>query len=103
MRGLPRRYNTKQDYFLTAALGAAAKQAAKAALVDLMDGRMIRQQTEELADAEDGTTDATHRVVVQQDESGDTVYLQLAYVVDEYSAFARQGWTDSEAAAFLAA
>jgi hypothetical protein len=103
MRGLPGRYNTRQDYYLTAALGAAQKQAAKAALVDLMSGRMIWQQTEEIEPDADGITDATHKVVASQNEAGEPVLLQLEYVEDAYSNFARMGWTDSEAAAFLAA
>jgi hypothetical protein len=103
MRGLPGKYNTMQDFYSVAALGAAERQAAQAELGALMDARLIWQSTGALEAGEDGVTDATHKAVASQNEAAEDIRLQLEQVVDPYSEFARMGWTDNTAAAFLAA
>ncbi|MDR1684882.1 MAG: hypothetical protein LBR82_00300 [Desulfovibrio sp.] len=103
MRGLPKHYNTIEDFLHVASLGAAEKEAAKDALRELKAARYIWKQTAELEDGEEGVTDETHRVIDTQNAEQEPVKAQMALVLDEYSAFTRMGWTEQTAAEFLAA
>lgn len=84
MRGLPKFFNTKQDYLNCL---SEFKSETKAELQKLLDYRFSWFDVEVLADPEKGLNDDTHRVVddMQQElrEDPNSRIFQLGFTVAE--------------------
>lgn len=105
MKGKPKFLNTKQDYLNFLAMGAAENVTdadKKQALEDLLVG------TEEWfavgnIDKDAGITDATHKVVVNEDTTSGTVtYTQYEFKKNEGARIFQLGFTIAEVQSLLA-
>lgn len=110
MRGIPKYFNTKEDYINCLSL---YPEETKSALRTLLNGRFMWQEAGVLASKEDGVEDDTHYVVERQktceheegEEStceNETEFVQMEQVVDKNSKFFALGFTVKEAEKLLA-
>ena len=67
MRGIPKWFNTVEDVMNSMEVN---KEATKAKLQEMLDGRFSWFQTKVLTAKEKGIEDETHKVVTQQDMDG---------------------------------
>lgn len=102
MKGLPKWFNSKQD-FLNCLADPELKEGAKAKLRELLDARMAWLNKGVLADDDAGVTDDTHKVVEQeaQDGSEKPVRLQYAFEKDPKARLFALGFTVKEAQKLL--
>lgn len=105
MRGYPKHLNTKADYEFVKNDPYCKQFAAdlKAEQQRLLDSRLVWETTKELAKEADGTTDATHRVIAETDEEGNTKYIQQAKIEDPKAKMFRLGLTKIELESSLSA
>ena len=103
MRGIPRYFNTKEDYINCLSL---YPEETKTALRMLMNARYMWKFQKELASEEEGITDENHYI---QKTSGkndkgedEEVIVQMERVLDEHSKFFELGFTVQEAEQLLA-
>lgn len=76
MRGIPKHFNTVDDVFHSL---AEDREGTKAKLQMMLDGRFVWQQGEQLADADLGITDNTHKVLVLTEKDTDGVEQEVTY------------------------
>lgn len=90
MRGLPKHFNSKQDY-LNCLQDTELKAGAKADLQRLLDNRYVWVDTAILEASETGVTDSTHRVI-----DGEDVKIQQELQEDERAELFALGFTVQE-------
>lgn len=104
MKGFPKVFSTKQDFYN---VRDAYPTQTKAKLKSVLDGRFIWVNAGELAEGDTGIIDDTHKVIETKPEnaemtSNETVLVQMILSEDANCEFYRLGWTLEEAIAFLA-
>ena len=104
MKGFPKVFSTKQDYYN---VRDTYPEQTKAQLKRIMDGRFIWKNIGELAEGETGLVDDTHKVIetsgdMMSENKDKTVFVQMILTEDENCEFYRQGWNIEEAINFLA-
>ena len=67
MRGIPKWFNTREDELNSMAVD---KDATKAKLQEMLDGRFVWVAILKLGDNADGIEDATHKVLTQREMEG---------------------------------
>ena len=67
MRGIPKWFNTIEDVLNSMKLD---KEATKAKLQEMLDGRFVWVATKKLGDKDKGVEDVTHKVMAQQEMDG---------------------------------
>lgn len=98
MRGIPKNYETKDDYINSLKLfPEETKQALQALIAD----RYMWKKGDKLSSVSDGVTDAAHIVLTEQETGSDgnpvTVYYQAEKVEDTNARLYRMGFTLAEA------
>ncbi len=95
MRGFPKWFNVRQDV-LNCLEEFPAQMKAK--LQDWLDNRFVWQTSGEILEGEEGITDATHRVIEEQDMGTEsTRRFQQELAEDKNSHLFRVGLTVEEA------
>jgi predicted SAM-dependent methyltransferase len=89
MRNFPKHLNSAQDYDYV--LKHFPKHEYIKSFQNLKDDYKKWTKEEKLAKKEDGLTDATSKVVEEEDENKEKVYHQYRFKVDEYCKIKRLG------------
>lgn len=100
MVGYPHTLNTKEDYLFVKANFPKEKWLGD--FQDLLDSMYQWYNVGMIADASDGVTDDTHKVVINEDRGTSTkTYYQYEKKLDENCKLLRLGFTEAEVKAAL--
>lgn len=100
MVGYPHTLNTKEDYLFVKT--NFPKEKWQGDFQDLLDSMYQWYNVGMIADASDGVTDDTHKVVINEDRGTSTkTYYQYEKKVDEHCKLLRLGFTEAEVKAAL--
>ena len=100
MVGYPHTLNTKEDYLFVKT--NFPKEKWQGDFQDLLDSMYQWYNVGMIADASDGVTDDTHKVVINEDRGTSTkTYYQYEKKLDENCKLLRLGFTEAEVKAAL--
>lgn len=101
MKGFPKVFSTKQDFYNVFSM---YPEKAKARLQELYDNRFVWKKVGEVTSAE-GLEDATNKVISTSEDTAEgekrELLLHMRLVEDANAEFFRLGWTVDEAVIFL--
>lgn len=99
MNGYPKNLNSKSDYLYV--MQNFPKEQWERGVKDLLESESDWFFDHELAEGEAGVTDATHKVVENQDTSGKTTRSQFVWKSNPDAKMYKLGFTKEELERFL--